>query len=351
VSNLVAKCGIDCGACPWGPYPRKDMTTEDFEQYRNNAKMILGYMPIITPCATCQTPDADIPKKTKLPRRKCLIRQCVDKTGVENCAYCSRFPCDTLKGTSDLWTRKNIEKKLGRAISEDEYRIFVEPFEGISRLHSIRNSLGSEQIVEPAKAQQSKSRIVNFPEKLSLSGEQIASFKAVHKLLASLGQSTLGLSNTDTFAQYHKLENLRAHVLKFLWIFGNYGRFEKKNRPHLEVDSINYEANRGNQKTLAIWSFVKNIIFKILSEFGVCCERVALKGVKKEDIVTGTGYMRSKGWIMTMYFEDKIGGAAALKALQEYAQRLEKENGKKAFKHFRNANMQNGILHCTAVEK
>ena len=31
--NLVAKCGINCGTCPWGPYPRKDMTAEDFEQY------------------------------------------------------------------------------------------------------------------------------------------------------------------------------------------------------------------------------------------------------------------------------------------------------------------------------
>jgi hypothetical protein len=74
MSNLVAKCGIDCGACPWGPYPRKGMTAEDFERHRNNAKRILGYMPIKTPCSTCQTPDAKIPKESKLPNRKCLIR-------------------------------------------------------------------------------------------------------------------------------------------------------------------------------------------------------------------------------------------------------------------------------------
>ena len=58
MSNLVSKCGINCGACPWGPYPRKGMSAEDFEQYRNEAKNILGYMPIKTPCVTCQAPDA-----------------------------------------------------------------------------------------------------------------------------------------------------------------------------------------------------------------------------------------------------------------------------------------------------
>ena len=327
------------------------MTTESFEHYRKKVKTILGYTPIITPCATCQTPDSEIPKKTKLPNRKCLIRQCVDKTGVENCAFCSRFPCDTLKATADLWTRKNIEKKLGRAISEEEYREFVEPFEGVSRLNSIRNSLGVEQIVEPAKTQKSKNSICNFPENLSRPKEQIASFKAVHVLLTSLGQSSLGLSDTDTFAQYHKLENLRAHVLRFLWILGNHGRFEKDNGSRLEVDSVTYEANRGNQKKLAIWSFVKDNIFQVLSDFGVCCERVVLKGVKEEEVVTGTGYLRSRGWIMTMYFDDKIGGAAALKALKEYATRLEKEQGKKAFKYFRNANMQNDVLNYSPVKK
>ncbi len=42
MTNLVSKCGIDCGVCPWGPYPRKDMTVEEFEQYRKKGKEILG---------------------------------------------------------------------------------------------------------------------------------------------------------------------------------------------------------------------------------------------------------------------------------------------------------------------
>ena len=344
MSKLIAKCGIDCGACPWGPYPRENMSKENFEQYRKKAKMILGYMPIITPCATCQTPDAEIPKKTKLPNRKCLIRQCIDKSGIENCAYCSRFPCDTLKATSSLWTRKNIEKKLCRAISEEEYQKFVKPFEGVSRLNSIRDSLEPKQIINPAKAVKSKSSFIDFPANISLPKKQIAQFRAVHDLLHNLEKSALGLKDTDTFAQNHKLEDLKAHVFRFLWILGNHGTFEKGNEGRLTVDSETYEANRGNQKRLAIWSFVKDTVFEILSGFGVYCERVPLKGIKEESLVTPTGYMRSKGWVMAMCFETKIGGMAALKALHDYTQKLEKKNGKRAFKHFRNANMQNGVF-------
>lgn len=340
MSNLVSKCGIDCGACPWGPYPRKDMSAEDFEQYRNEAKRILGYMPIKTPCVTCQTPDAEIPKESRLPNRRCLIRRCVDKTGVANCAYCSRFPCDTLKATAGAWNRESVEAKLGASISEGEYHSFVEPFEGIRRLSAIRASLKPDEIVEPAKVPASETRIADFPEKLPFSEEEIASFKAVHKLLANLDDSSLGMRDTDTFAQQHKLENLKAHVLRFLWVLGSYGKFESTETPCLVVGAETYLANRGSEKTLAIWSFVEDAVFKVLSECGVCCERAALEGVKTEDLTTGTGYLRSKGWVMKMSFEERIGGTAALKAFQAYARRLDEKYGKKAFQHFRSADMQ-----------
>jgi len=323
VSNLVSKCGMDCGACPWGPYPRKEMTAKDFEQYRNDAKRILGYMPIKTPCVTCQTPDAEIPKESRLPNRKCLIRQCVDKTGVANCAYCAIFPCDTLKPTAGAWNRESIEAKLGAPISEDEYHSFVEPFEGIRRLAAIRASLKPDESVEPAKIPTFGIRSADFPRNLPFSKEETASFKAVHNLLANLARSSLGLRGTDTFAQQHKLENLRAHV-----------------SPCLVVDPEIYYANRGSEKTLAIWSFVEDVVFNVLSEFGVCCERVAQKGVENEDLTTGTGYLRKKGWVMRMSFEEKVGGAAALKALQTYVQRLDNRYGARAFQRFRDTDMQ-----------
>jgi len=85
---------------------------------------------------------------------------------------------------------------------------------------------------------------------------------------------------------------------------------------------------------------VKDTVFKVLSGFRVHYERAALKGVKEEDLMTGTGYLRSKGWVMKTSFAERIGGAAALKALQTYTRRLDAEHGKKAFQHFSNADMQ-----------
>ena len=159
-------------------------------------------------------------------------------------------------------------------------------------------------------------------------------------MLANLGRSSLGLSDTDTFAQHHKLENLKIHVAKFLWILGAYGKFEIEKNAALVVDAKTYMANRGNQKTLAIWSFVKDHVFRALAEFGVCCELIALTEVKEEDLTTGTGYLRNKGWVMTMSFMDDIGGVAALNALQNYIQKLENKYGKKSFRYFVDANMQ-----------
>ena len=340
MQNFISKCGIDCGTCPWGPYPRKSMNLEYFEQYKNNAKRILGYMPIKTPCLTCQTPDERIPRGIKLPNRKCLIRQCVDKNGVANCAYCSKFPCDTMKATAGAWNRKNIEEKLGTPLSEEDYNTFVKPFEGINRLESIHLSLKPEDIMEHKKVPISQTKIADFPEKLPFSKEETVSFKAVHELLETLEHSSLGLQDTDIFAQQHKLENLKAHILRFLWILGCYGKLEKEKNSHLVVDARSYIANRGSEKTLAIWSFVKETVFKVLLEFGVCCEYVPLTGVKVEKLVTGTGYLRSKGWIMKMSFEEKIGGEAALKALQTYILKVYEKYGQKAFKHFRKVDMQ-----------
>jgi hypothetical protein len=242
-----------------------------------------------------------------------------------------------LKATADLWTREKIEAKLGAPLSEEDYRSFVEPFEGLTRLNAIHASLKPDEIVEPAKVATSKTRIVEFPKKLSLT-EGASSFEAVYNLLTSLENSSLGLKDTDTFAQQHKLENRKAHILRFMWILAAYGRFERESAS-LVVDAETYYVNRGKEKTLSIWSFVEDVVFKVLAEFGVCCERVALEGVKVEDLTTGTGYLRKRGWLTRISFKENVGGVDALKAIQTYAKRLDKTYDSRAFRLFRQADM------------
>ena len=95
-----------------------------------------------------------------------------------------------MKATADVWNRENIEKKLGAPISEEQYHMFVEPFEGISRLNTIRSLIKPEEIVEPPKVH-TPVRVADFPEDMPFSKDENASFKAVHKLLSSIKQSSL----------------------------------------------------------------------------------------------------------------------------------------------------------------
>jgi hypothetical protein len=128
--------------------------------------------------------------------------------------------------------------------------------------------------------------------------------------------------------------------LRLLWIFGRYGEFKKENGTHLTVNPKTYLANRGSEKTLASWPFIENVILKIMPEFGIQCKRVPLKGLKEKDLTTGTGYLRNKGWVMTMSLDQAHDGISALEALQTCAEKLDKKYGKKAFKYFSDVNMQ-----------
>lgn len=312
------------------------MSEEDFELFKARAKQILGYTPIKTACATCQTPDDQIPKTSKLPSKKCLIRQCVDKSGIQNCGYCSCFPCDTLKGTADAWNRKIIEAKLGHSLFEADFRQFVEPFEGLQRLKVLRESLKPTDFVEPPKVL-AKAKLVDFPENMPVTRKE--SFKKVHKLLEKILYSSFGLQNTDAFAQHHTLEKQRTHILRFLWIFGTYGKLDAE-RSCLVVDPKTYLGNRGSEKQLAIWTFLEGVVFRVLSDFGVECKRVPLTGVKIADLTTGTGYLRNKGWVMNMSFQKQIDGLDTLQALHAYCKTMDQKYGKKAFQHFRVGDMR-----------
>jgi len=343
LKDSVAKCGANCSICPWSRTVRETMkTNEEYRQFREKCKEVLGFSPTdnaYTNCVGCQTPDKERPKEAKIPRLSCLIRQCVDKMGIKNCAYCSRFPCGQIKEVGTLWSREKIEKKHGKPISEEEFQMFVEPFEGLKHLQVIRASLKPEEIVEVATLTFTP-KIIEFPKNLSCSTEEKAAYKALHQLLATIKRSPLGLMDTDTFPQQQRLKDRTLQFLRFLWILGCYGEFKKEDGAYIEIDAKKFMDNRGNEKALAYQWLVKQTIFRILQEFRVHCEIVPAKGLKEEDLVTGMGGLRSKGWTMKLSLEEHAGGEAVLKALQTYTKRLEKKYGNKGFKYFTDADMQ-----------
>lgn len=138
------------------------------------------------------------------------------------------IPVRNRKSIATLWNRQKFEEELGKSISEKDYHAFIEPFEALKRLQTIRAKLKPEEIVEPPKVAVLKLKVFDFPKDLPFSKEETAAYKAVHHLLSEINKSHLGLTDTDTFAQQKRLEQRRTDLLRFLWIFGCFGKFEEK---------------------------------------------------------------------------------------------------------------------------
>jgi len=81
---------------------------------------------------------------------------------------------------------------------------------------------------------------------------------------------------------------------------------------------------------------VKDVIFKILPEFGVHGELVPLIKRWKTEMEV----LRQQGWTMKMSFDESVGGVAALKALQTYTRKLDEKYGERAFRYFQNGDMR-----------
>ncbi len=314
------------------------MRGDEYETFCQQCKSVLGYRPSKTfsNCVSCRTPDEEIPKGARIPLKNCLIRKCVTRTGIPNCAYCSRFPCDHVKVQGVEWSREKIEAKHGKPISEEEYRTFVEPFEGLQHLLAIRKALKPEEIKEVATVPPRKVKIVPFPKHLPLTGDELVGLRSLHQILTNINHSLLGLGDVDTLPTQTRLKNRIRNFLRFLWIFGRFGEFGEDGGVHLLVDAKSFIENRGSETGLGTWEFVETKLFKHLPEFGLQGALVELDRKWK----TPTGALRKEGWQMKLVFSQEAGGLSTLRALQLYTRKLDVKYGTKAFKYFAEADMR-----------
>jgi len=321
--DLFSKCGCNCGRCP--SYKGNLQTDEDRQRCSGGWHKYLGFR--LSPgklrlCDGCQTPDDENPVRYQ----NCYVRKCAVRNGIETCAHCSGYPCeDVPKVSLSTDVRERTAARLGTPIPEEDYFAFIEPYEGIKHLDEIRASLGPEDIVEMTRVSV-KPRIVDFPDDLPFSKEEMSAFEALHRLLA-----TVGCADGVSYARQAALKKRRRHLLKILWAFGLFGESKEEDGSHLVMDSETYLA----QKIHSSYSRVKDY-FKVLEEYGVCCEHVPLT---EEGWLTPGGALRKGGWFIKMSFDDDAGGVSALEALQSYAARLE-NYGKRAFRYFSQADMR-----------
>ena len=132
----------------------------------------------------CQAPDDENSERYI----SCNKRKCASFNGVETCAHCSAYPCEVF-GTGPDLSREQVEARLGIRIPEEDYLVFVEPYEGIKHLDEIRASLGSEDVVEMTKVSL-EPRLADFPGDVSFPAGRKAVYEALHRLIGRVGAAS-----------------------------------------------------------------------------------------------------------------------------------------------------------------
>jgi hypothetical protein len=333
--DLWGKCGCNCGRCP--AYYRNAKTKAAKERCSTGWAKYLGakLKPEQCYCLGCQSRDPWETANT-LPDRSCTIRACVINNDIPNCAYCSRFPCDALKmRIPDENFRGGIEARLGAPITDEDYRVFVEPYEGQKHLSEIRAGLKPDEIVDPAEPKPLKARLVKLPDDISGSAADKAGAKSVHHLLA-----TLISAPTETYAQQEILKRGRNNILLILWVFGHLGELATKQGTLLVIDSIDCgdrsECDSVIRKHDNSLQIAARQSVAVLAGFGVQVNHTPI----------GPDH-----WILSMSFDRRAGGSRAVKALKRYVAVLISEYGEpvysgasrykgKAFQLFSRADMR-----------
>lgn len=129
--ELLSRCGYRCDLClAYRP-----------NVARNDQRRILSdgwhkYFGFRIPpekiiCDGCMAAGAPVLLDTGCPVRPCAIAR-----NLKNCGSCSDYACDKLK--QRLVSRAEMERKRGAPIPDDDYELFVKPYDSKDRLDNIR---------------------------------------------------------------------------------------------------------------------------------------------------------------------------------------------------------------------
>jgi hypothetical protein len=97
-SEMIAYCGLNCITCPIylatrekNPEKQRQMKEQiviAIKKYLGEEKRVED----ITDCDGCKMQSGRLYSGC----RNCQIRKCASEKGLENCAYCSEYPCEKL---------------------------------------------------------------------------------------------------------------------------------------------------------------------------------------------------------------------------------------------------------------
>jgi len=342
VKPVISKCGNLCSICPWGHWIRTNQSPGEWESYVEDAKKYLGFTPAKNPCQGCQTPNEKLAKDVGVHNfiRGCSARKCAIHNHFENCAFCSRYPCDKIQAMNRADRLEEAEERLGEPIPNDKYQAYLRPYEGKKTLDGIRAGLGPDQIREVEVVDLKMPKTLAFP-KVKVD-KRSAAYMALHSALSKVITSSLGLSDIDTVAGQELLIVRRELLLRLLWIIARYGTLKDTK---VSVDSITINANKAGTSGFPTSEDAWRRWLDVMSGIGVLSEMEFFTR-EKNKITTPTGWLRERipdtggpVWALKVSFDDALGGITSLKTLQSYARTLDEKKGKSAYAAFKKADM------------
>lgn len=330
MKDSFAKCGNNCGRCS---LYTENLTDDKRQWISEGMGDYIGWKPkpeTLKPCAGCQASDDGF-----LYLKNCPVRRCAQYNQIDNCAYCGVFPCQFVPNVSvSVEFRDKVSDRLGKPIPEADYLAFIEPYEGMKHLETIRLGLAPEALIPPKEVRPLRVRKADFPPKLPLPPEEEAALEALHGLM-----SDILTGKADLCVKQMELKKRRKEILNLLWAFGCYGELSADGS-QLAIASqdcgsqptfINIVRKKDNTLHISVATSVS-----LLADFGIIIKHEPLS--KKE-------------WLLTMAMSDQVNGRSRLEALKSYVTHLIKIFGEpeyagsskykgEAYDRFRRLDMQ-----------
>lgn len=317
----IAKCGCDCINCP--TYKGNIKTAEE------RSKCSAGwekYLDIklspekLRPCDGCSIPDPE--RKTYY--LNCIVRKCAIINGIDNCAYCTAFPCDELleiHTIQKIISRENFINKTGKEISVSDYKIFIEPYAGIHHLKKIRQTLTKHDFIDYREFSVKDS----FAPSVIISEEEQDSLMAIYSLL-----TTLCVERGISFARLQTLRNKRNQLLKILWTLAYYGVYNETT-DSFDLDGRTFLSQKiiSNYQTLIKYS-------QSLKQYDI---HIKIDPLTEGGWLTPKGGLRKDGWNLRLSFGDSLMGISTLNLFKKYLNRLEIKYGNQAFRFLNAADL------------
>lgn len=313
------KCGCDCFICP--TYKNNIKTIEDRQKCSSGWSKFLNIK--LSPeklraCDGCSVPDSE----RKVYYLNCKIRKCAIVNEVDNCAYCSGFPCDELLDVHSLQKIRNREdytKTTGKEISKTDFRYFIEPYAGLIRLKQIRQSISVKEIKDYKKF----SAKIKFAQPVNAS-VNVEILTKIYLLLTSIY-----IEKNISFARNITIERKREQMLKILWAVFYFGTPDNESKC-IELDSKTFMS----LKLIGMYHMLVEHLHE-LKKYDINCEIIPLV---EKGWLTPAGGLRKEGWTFSLEF-GKSWGNNILVTFKDYVVRLFAAYGNKAFRIFARADL------------